>query len=150
MLPLYNYSDAVRVTKSIYNDGTYPGLKRGVLLVKKGSIGDVQNVGRFLQDQIIYIINFMDLNRIVGCRESELIPAEESWIESEFEFREHVRAGKSLAINGSIIVEKGQEGEVLKVIRNKQEEVRYHVWFNGHTLNVPEQALCALETEDLF
>jgi CHAD domain-containing protein len=40
-----------------------------------GSIGFVRDWGVFLQDQIIYQIHFPESDRMVGCREQELIAA---------------------------------------------------------------------------
>ncbi len=145
MLPLYDYADAVRVTRNIHNDGTYPGEKKGALLIRRGSIGYVQNVGTFLQDQIIYTINFLYLQRVVGCRETELISKNEIWVDSQFDFRDTVYATKQLSTDGKIIVEIGQQGEIVKVFRNPIEGVYYHVWFDDHTLLVPE---CALRGAD--
>lgn len=71
----FDYGDSVRITRSVRNDGTCPGLDIGNLLVRRGSVGFVMNVGAFLQDQIIYTVNFLDQDRIVGCREEELIGA---------------------------------------------------------------------------
>ena len=72
--PRFACDDAVRVIRNIRNDGTYPGQLTGALLVRRGSIGYVRHIGVFLQDQIIYTVHFLEAgNRIVGCRETELI-----------------------------------------------------------------------------
>ena len=73
MINKFDYGDKVRVIRNIRNDGTYPDMETGALLIRRGSIGNVQNLGTFLEDQIIYTVHFFDLNRIVGCREEELI-----------------------------------------------------------------------------
>lgn len=137
----FDYGDQVRVTRNVRNDGTYPGMDVGNLLVRRGSIGFVMNVGTFLQDQIIYTVNFLDQNRIVGCREEELIGADEPWNPSRFETREKVRAALSLAVGGEVLVPAGTEGEVLKVLRDGGSDVQYHVHFPGHTLQVSETVL---------
>lgn len=54
----WDYGEAVRLTRNVRNDGTYPGLDPGDPLVRRGSIGYVVDVGTFLQDQIIYSVNF--------------------------------------------------------------------------------------------
>lgn len=136
----FDYGDQVRVTRNVRNDGTYPGLDVGNLLVRRGSVGFVMNVGTFLQDQIIYTVNFLDQDRIVGCREEELIGADEPWTPSRFETREKVRAALTLAVNGEVLVPLGTEGEVMKVLRDG-ETVQYHVHFPGHVLQVPERVL---------
>jgi len=141
MRPRFDYGDQVRVTRNVRNDGTYPGLETGQLLVRRGSIGHVRDVGTFLQDQIIYTVHFVDVDRVVGCREEELIGIDEHWVESRFEFRDRVKAAIPLAIGGKTIVETGDSGEVLKVLRDAPGGVAYHIRFPGRTLQVPETAL---------
>ena len=72
--------DAVRVTRNVRNDGTYPGQPTGAPLIRRGSIGHVIDIGTFLQDQIIYSVHFLDAGRIVGCREEELIDTDAEWV----------------------------------------------------------------------
>jgi nitrogen fixation protein NifZ len=140
----FDYGDQVRVTRNVRNDGTYPGLDVGNLLVRRGSVGFVMNVGTFLQDQVIYTVNFLDQGRIVGCREEELIGADEPWNPSRFETREKVQAVMILAVSGEVLVPAGTEGEVMKVLRNTDAGVQYHVHFPGHVLQVPEKFLAHL------
>jgi nitrogen fixation protein NifZ len=137
----FDYGDPVRVTRNVRNDGTYPGTDVGKLLVRRGSVGFVMNVGTFLQDQIIYTVNFLDQDRIVGCREEELIGADEAWNPSRFETREKVRSRLALAVRGEVVVPANTEGEVLQVLRDGASGVQYHVHFPGRTLQVPESAL---------
>jgi nitrogen fixation protein NifZ len=147
MQPRWDYGDAVRVTRNVRNDGTYPGLEMGDFLVRRGSVGYVVNVGTFLQDQIIYSVNFLEAGRIVGCREEELIGGDEAWVPSCFEFREKVKAAKSLSIRGEVRVPADSEGQVLKVLRDMPGGVAYHVHFDclsGEPLVVPETALAPL------
>lgn len=141
----FDYGDQVRVTRNVRNDGTYPGMDVGNLLVRRGSVGFVMNVGTFLQDQIIYTVNFLDLDRIVGCREEELIGADEAWSPSRFETREKVRSRVALAVHGEVLVPANAEGEVLQVLRDSDSGVQYHVHFPGRTLQVPESALMPTE-----
>ncbi len=151
MLPRWDYGDAVRVTRNVRNDGTFPGAAMGDLLVRRGRIGHVRNVGTFLQDQVIYAVHFLDENRIVGCREEELIGGEEEWTPSRFEFREKVRSAKGLSVNGQVLVEVGAIGEVIKVIRDAPGGVAYHVHFQsllGRVLQIPEDALVAVDSEE--
>lgn len=147
MLPVYDYGDRVRLTRNVRNDGTYPNMAVGNLLIKRGSLGFVMNVGTFLQDQIIYTVNFLEHGRIVGCREEELIGADETWVESRFETREKVRARIALALRGEVVVPAGTEGEVFKVLRDLPDGVHYHIHFpGGHVLQVPETMLDAIES----
>lgn len=148
MLPRFDYGDPVRVTRNVRNDGTYPGMATGNLLVRRGSVGYVMNVGTFLQDQLIYTVNFIDQGRIVGCREEELLGADEPWIPSRFETREKVRATLTLAVDGEVLVPAGTEGEVMRVVRDSDTGVQYHVHFPGHVLQVPERVLAPLVESD--
>lgn len=143
MRPRFDYGDAVRVIRNVRNDGTFPGGDRGTLLVRRGSVGYVRDVGTFLQDQIIYSVHFVDDGRVVGCREEELLAADDPWVASRFESREKVAAAQPLGRQGQVLVEPGEVGEVLKVIRDEAEQaVSYHVLFPGrNVLQVPESAL---------
>lgn len=138
----YEYGDRVRVTRNVRNDGTYPGMEIGDLLVRRGTIGNVVEMGTFLQDQVIYTVHFLDQGRMVGCRKEELIPADAHWNPSRFEFRDKVLCQKNLAVKGEIIVVEGTEGEVLKVLR-ELDPLQYHVRFPGITLQVPESSLAS-------
>jgi len=147
MRPRFDYGDEVRVIRNLRNDGTFPGEATGTLLVRRGSIGYVRDVGTFLQDQLIYSVHFLDAGRLVGCREEELQPAADPWTPSRFEFRDRVAARLPLGSGGRVLVEQGMVGEVLRVLRGTAGpegagEVAYHVHFPGcNTLQVPESAL---------
>lgn len=144
----WDYGEAVRLIRNVRNDGTYPGLDPGEPLVRRGSIGFVVDVGTFLQDQIIYSVNFLDEGKIVGCREEELIGADEPWTPSKFEFRDKVRSAKGLAVGGAVLVHPGAIGEVIKVIRDAPGGVAYHIHFDslpGRVLQIPEDALCVAD-----
>ncbi len=140
----FDYGERVRVTRNVRNDGTYPGMEVGDFLISRGCVGNVIEMGTFLQDQVIYTVHFMDEGRMVGCRAEELIPADAPWNPSLFEFRDKVICKLNLAIGGEIIVPLGCEGEVLKVIRDS-EPLQYHVRFPGITLQVPEISLAAAD-----
>ncbi|GLT22600.1 hypothetical protein GCM10007933_20600 [Zoogloea oryzae] len=140
----WEYGEAVRLTRNVRNDGTYPGLDPGAPLVRRGSIGYVVDVGTFLQDQVIYSVNFLDEGKIVGCREEELIGADEAWTPSRFEFRDKVKATRQLAVGGEVLVKDGAIGEVMKVIRDAPGGVAYHIHFDdlpGRVLQIPESIL---------
>jgi nitrogen fixation protein NifZ len=145
MLPRFEFGESVRVTRNVRNDGTYPGMEIGEMLIRRGSVGYVQNVGTFLQDQIIYSVHFMDVNKVIGCREEELIGETEPWKPSRFEFRDKVTTNRILMVAGEVIARPGDIAEVLKVLRDQDEslesEMQYHVRFPGHTLQVPESML---------
>lgn len=146
--PFFDYGEAVRVIRNIRNDGTYPGEKTGNLLVRRGSIGYVRSRGTFLQDQVIYEVHFVEQGRVVGCREEELIGADDEWIPSRFEFREKVTPKMRLSSKGDIIAEPGDTGEIIKVLRYHEDGVAYHVRFPGHTLQVPEAALNSAQASE--
>lgn len=141
MKPSFSYGDVVRVTRNVRNDGTFPGAEIGDMLIRRGSMGHVRNIGTYLQDQIIYSVHFTDEDLLVGCREEELIGENDPWVPSRFEYRDKVVSKIPLAVNGEVIVEQGAEAEVLKVLRDMPGGVQYHVRFPGRTLQVPETAL---------
>jgi len=144
MRPQFEYGESVRVLRNIRNDGTFPNVATGALLVRRGSVGYVTNIGTFLQDQIIYTVHFLDLNRMVGCREEELQLTSMPWIPSRFESREKVRTLKTLTIAGQIVAKQGDIGEVFKVIRDG-EEVAYQVIFGDKILQLSESTLVSIE-----
>jgi nitrogen fixation protein NifZ len=143
----FDFGEAVRVTRNVRNDGTYPGRAVGDLLIRRGSIGHVIEMGTFLQDQVIYTVHFLDQGRMVGCRAEELIPADAPWNPSRFEFRDKVVCRIDLGIGGEIVAGKGAEGEILKVLRDSQ-PLQYHVRFPGRTLLVPESVLEPADPEN--
>jgi nitrogen fixation protein NifZ len=142
----FDYGESVRVTRNIRNDGTYPGMEVGAFLIRRGSVGNVIEVGTFLQDQIIFTVHFLNHGRMVGCRLEELISADEPWNPSRFEFRDKVVCTVDLSIQGQIQFPKGTDGEVFKVIRDS-ELIQYHVAFNGRVLQVPETVLAPAHPE---
>ncbi|MEE4378613.1 MAG: nitrogen fixation protein NifZ [Candidatus Competibacteraceae bacterium] len=143
MRPQFDYGAEVRVTRNIRNDGTYPGLSRGDLLVRRGSTGLVRDIGRFLQDQVIYAVLFQhDESRLVGCREQELIPVDAPWVPNQFEFHEWVRTRIPLAVAGRVVMPAEQSGQIEKVLRDQPGGVQYHVRFaEERVLQVPESVL---------
>ena len=141
MRPAYDYGDEVRVTRNVRNDGTFPGREIGDLLIRRGSVGHVRSVGTYLQDQIIYSVHFLESNLLVGCREEELLSAAEPWIPNRFEFRDKVITTRQLVSNGDTLAALGDEGEVIKVVRDNPQAIAYHVRINGRTLMIPEVTL---------
>jgi nitrogen fixation protein NifZ len=141
MRPRFEPGDAVRVIRTIRNDGTYPGLPRGALLVNRGSLGYVRTLGTFLQEQIIYGVHFLQDKRLVGCREQELIAADVPWVYSRFEVRERVVARLALTLHGEVIAARGEPGVIMRVLRDNPGGVIYHVQFRDRLLQTPESAL---------
>ncbi len=150
----FEYGDEVRVTRNVRNDGTFPGINTGALLIRRGSIGVVRDIGTFLQDQVIYTVHFTREDRLVGCRDKELIAGSAPWTPSRFEFSDKVTARIPLGIKGDVVAQKGDIGEIHKVVRkgpivDEMRDVVYHVRFPGRTLLVPESALAPLiESEE--
>lgn len=146
MITRWDLGDDVRVVRNVRNDGTYPGEQVGALLIRRGSTGTIIDIGTFLQDQIIYTVHFLDVDRIVGCREEELAGLDEPWFPSLFESREKVRSSKTLALAAETRIPCGAVGEVLHVVR-KPDGILYHIHFDclpGRTLAVPESVLVPL------
>lgn len=144
--PSFALGDSVRVVRNVRDDGTFPGAARGNLLARRGSIGTIVDIGTFLMDQVIYSVHFLDTNRIVGCREEEVIHADDPWVDSLFETRDRVRAARNLALDGVVCVAPGEPGEILNVVRDAPGGVAYHVHFAclpGRPLLVREAALAA-------
>nr|VFJ66738.1 MAG: nitrogen fixation protein NifZ [Candidatus Kentron sp. FW] len=141
MHPKFEYNQAVRARRNLRNDGTYPGRPTGALLVGRGSVGYVRDVGSFLMDQLIYSVYFVVEDCMVGCREEELQPESEPWIESRFQAGDKVTPKIPLAIGGEIIVFPGIEGKVEDVSLDDSEKVVIQAKFNGRMLLVPDTAL---------
>lgn len=70
--PAFQPGSRVRSTKQVKNDGTVPGSDIGAVLVHKGEVGYVRDVGVFLQQYYIYAVEFLDRRAIVGMRAYEL------------------------------------------------------------------------------
>jgi nitrogen fixation protein NifZ len=146
--PRFACDDAVRVIRNIRNDGTYPGQPTGAVLVRRGSVGYVRHVGVFLQDQLIYSVHFLEADqRVVGCREVELIPADAPWIPNRFERGDKVITLRALAIKGVVVAETDEVGEIMAVIRDST-PIHYHVLFDKRVLHVPEEALASAITSE--
>ena len=101
-MPQYEYGAKVRVIRNVRDDGTFYGAAIGNMLVKRGSVGYVRDVGTFLQDQIIYSVHFLDEQKTVGCREEELIGGDDPWEPSLYQFRDKVTTKVTLAIEGEV------------------------------------------------
>ncbi len=147
MLPKFDYGEAVRVIRNLRNDGTFPGQPTGRLLIHQGSVGYVRDVGTFLQDQIIYSVEFIEAGRVVGCREQELQLASDPWIPTRFEFLDKVTPTKPLGIQGEVVAAPGDAGEIEQVLREHPGGPGYHVRFGTRVLLVPESALEFLEPQ---
>jgi nitrogen fixation protein NifZ len=76
--PRFRIGDKVRATKDVRNDGTYPQRAVDDVLVTKGDVGYVRDIGTFLQQFYIYAVDFFDRAMIVGMRGKELVAVEDT------------------------------------------------------------------------
>lgn len=74
--PLFAPGVKVRATKYVKNDGTYPHRDIGDILVRKGDVGYVRDIGTFLQRFYVYAVEFVDRGVVVGMRGRELVAAD--------------------------------------------------------------------------
>lgn len=74
--PIFMPGARVVSRKHIRNDGTYPLKEIGEILVRKGDVGYVRDIGTFLQQFYIYAVEWVDRGTIVGMRGKELISAD--------------------------------------------------------------------------
>jgi nitrogen fixation protein NifZ len=144
MKPAYEYGDEVRVIRNLRNDGTYPGREVGEMLVSRGAVGCVFDVGTYLQDQLIYRVHFIGEGKTVGCREEELIPASDEWIPNSYEFRDRVTTRRKLMSGGEMIAAPGAEGEIARVVREPG-KMYYHVRFGERIFQLNEEWLERLD-----
>jgi nitrogen fixation protein NifZ len=70
--PHFEYGEKVRCKINVRNDGTFPGREVGEILVKKGDIGYVVNIGTFLQQFYIYSVDYISHGYRVGMKKREL------------------------------------------------------------------------------
>jgi nitrogen fixation protein NifZ len=71
----FRFGQKVELVSDIVNDGTYPHAKIGVLMMPKGSLGYIKDMGEFLQVIRVYEVHFIGTNtelEVIGCREHEL------------------------------------------------------------------------------
>jgi nitrogen fixation protein NifZ len=147
MRPRWQIDDEVRLIRDVRDDGTFPGVRKGDLLARRGSVGVIRDIGSFLQDRVIYSVHFHAENRMVGCREEELIVAAEDWMPSRFESREKVCSRAGLAVKSELLVRAGDTGEIVRVVRDSSGDlagIAYLVHFDtlpGRVLRVPESML---------
>ena len=70
--PVFRPGEKVEATKYVKNDGTYPRREIGDVLVRKGDVGYVRDIGIFLQQFYVYAVEFCDRSVVVGMRGREL------------------------------------------------------------------------------
>jgi nitrogen fixation protein NifZ len=70
--PRFMPGSKVVSTRYVKNDGTFAGKEIGEVLVRKGDVGYVRDIGTFLQVYYIYAVEFIELGTVVGMRAREL------------------------------------------------------------------------------
>lgn len=70
--PMFRPGEKVVSLKHIRNDGTVRGCDIGEIVVRKGEVGYVRDIGTFLQAFFIYAVEWIDRGTIVGMRAKEL------------------------------------------------------------------------------
>jgi nitrogen fixation protein NifZ len=74
--PVFMPGEKVRSLKHVRNDGTYPRREIGDILVRKGEVGYVRDIGTFLQQFYVYAVEWIDSGTLVGMRGKELASLE--------------------------------------------------------------------------
>jgi nitrogen fixation protein NifZ len=70
--PIYEWGQRVRAVGDLRNDGTYPGLPENALLVSRGEVGEIVQVGAHTETNTpVYLVEFKG-NMVVGCFEEEI------------------------------------------------------------------------------
>ncbi|MEA1917773.1 MAG: nitrogen fixation protein NifZ [Campylobacterota bacterium] len=94
---LYRTGQQVKLLEDIVNDGTYPHSKIGALMMPKGSIGYIKDMGDFLQVIRVYEVHFFGTPmevEIIGCREHEL-EAMDDYVDEDAIEREFLEAHRA-------------------------------------------------------
>lgn len=91
--PVFKPGEKVRSTKNVKNDGTYPRREIGEIIVRKGDVGFVRDIGIFLQQFYIYAVEFVDRGTVVGMRGKELVSLDPAALgfEQKAPAQEHAR-----------------------------------------------------------
>lgn len=70
--PAFDVGHKVMAKTAVRNDGTYPGVPVGTVLIEAGDIGYVRTIGEYLQLHRIYAVDFYERRMVVGMRAHEL------------------------------------------------------------------------------
>lgn len=74
--PAYQWGQCVIALGDLFNDGSFPDVLDGAVLVEAGSEGEVVQVGVHEDSQLpVYMVDFG--GRVVGCGEGEIMLAME-------------------------------------------------------------------------
>lgn len=73
-MPKYQWGQRVRALSDLQNDGSYPNVPAGMVLVSGGDTGEIVQVGQHTESNTpIYLVEFPG-QRVIGCLEEEIIP----------------------------------------------------------------------------
>jgi nitrogen fixation protein NifZ len=100
----FHIGQKVELLEDVVNDGTYPHSAIGELMMPKGSVGYIKDVGEFLQVIRVYEVHFLGTDReveIIGCREHELNALEE-YIDDRQEELEYLKAHREKMASSKI------------------------------------------------
>ncbi len=146
----FDIGDEVRVVRDIRNDGSVYGKEKGELLIEAGAVGVVRSIGYFLQDQVIYQVYFPELDRSIGVRNKEVIDAQLTWQPNPFYRTEQVTLNQSLAHQGEVFADKGQQVEVVDFERDLASgKVKVQVLINQFWVWLDLQAISKLDSADI-
>ena len=74
-IPKYEWGQRMVANIQLMNDGSYPERDMDALLVEKGTIGEIVQVGVHTEMGLaVYMVAFPG-DLVVGCLEEEIIPA---------------------------------------------------------------------------
>lgn len=72
--PAWSWGMRVVALDDLCNDGSYPERGAGECLVSAGTLGEIVNIGRVIENGApVYLVEFG--GQVVGCTEDELAPA---------------------------------------------------------------------------
>lgn len=72
-LPRFRMGQRVAPALGLYNDGSFPGVEDGALLVPAGAAGEIVQIGVHLESGTnVYMVEFGG-PRVIGCREDEIV-----------------------------------------------------------------------------
>jgi nitrogen fixation protein NifZ len=70
--PKFDWGQRVTACVDLFNDGSYPDCGDDVLLVERGTSGEVVQVGIHEESATpVYMVEFSG-NRVIGCRAEEI------------------------------------------------------------------------------
>jgi nitrogen fixation protein NifZ len=71
-MPIYEWGQRVRAVGDLRNDGSHPGAPENALLVARGDVGEIVQVGSHTESNTpVYLVEFNG-HMVVGCFEEEI------------------------------------------------------------------------------